>query len=164
VELSRGRLVREPRPGAEHGVLVGRLVERIGVHARAGRLGITVAETGFLLNVEPPTVRGPDVAFLARSNLPPEPPPGFWTVAPDLAVEVLSPSDTAAAIGRKVIEYLEAGTRLVWIVDPATRTATIYRSRDEIRMIGEDEALDGVDVLPGFRLELAGLFETIGGR
>ena len=160
VELVRGRIVREPRPGAAHGWLTGRLVERIGSHARERGLGIVVTETGFLLSVEPPTVRGPDLAFLSVENLPSElPATGFWRVAPDLAVEVVSPSNTAAEIREKVLEYLASGSRLVWVVDPATRSVSAYRSRRDISLLTEDDALEGGDVLPGFRLPVAELFD-----
>jgi Uma2 family endonuclease len=160
IELVRGRIVREPRPGAAHGWVTGRLVERIGSYAREHGLGIVVTETGFLLSVEPPTVRGPDLAFLAAESLPPElPTTGFWRLAPDLAVEVVSPSNTAAEIREKVLEYLASGSRLVWVVDPATRSVSAYRSRRDISLLTEDDALEGGDVLPGFRLPIAELLE-----
>lgn len=159
VELVRGYLVREPRPGAEHGWLTGKLIGRIDEHAREGELGITVTETGFLLSVDPPTVRGPDLAFIAAENLPPEGiPRGFWRMAPDLAVEVVSPSNTAAEIREKVLEYLACGSRLVWVVDPATRSVSAYRSRTDIRLLTEGDVLEGADVLPDFRLTIAELF------
>lgn len=160
VELVRGRIVREPLPGAPHGWLTGRLVERIGSYAREHGLGIVVTETGFLLSVEPPTVRGPDLAFLARESLPPElPSQGFWRVAPDLAIEVVSPSNTAAEIREKVLEYLASGSRLVWVVDPASRSVSAYRSRRDIALLTVEDALEGGDVLPGFRLPIAELFD-----
>lgn len=164
VELVRGRIVREPLPGAAHGWLTGRLVERIGSYAREHGLGIVVTETGFLLSVEPPTVRGPDLAFLARENLPPElPSEGFWRVAPDLAIEVVSPSNTAAEIREKVLEYLASGSRLVWVVDPATRSVSAYRSRRDIALLTVEDALEGGDVLPGFRLPIVQLFDPFHG-
>ena len=160
VELVRGRIVREPLPGAAHGWLTGRLVERIGSYARERGLGIVVTETGFLLSVEPPTVRGPDLAFLARESLPSKlPSSGFWRVAPDLAVEVVSPSNTAAEIREKVLEYLASGSRLVWVVDPATRSVSCYRSRRDISLLTEDDTLEGGEVLPGFRFSVAELFD-----
>lgn len=159
LELSRGRVVREPRPGARHGVVATELIFRMETWARGRGLGRTVAVTGFLLSVDPPTVRGPDVAFISVGNLPPQGPArGFWKGAPDLAVEVLSPSNSAAEIQGKVLEYLDAGARLVWVIDPETRTATVYRSRAEIRLLTGADSLDGGDVLPGFRLPLAELF------
>lgn len=159
IELVRGRLVREPRPGAKHGWLTGRLVGELEPFVRERGLGLVVTETGFLLSDDPPTVRGPDVAFIAAENLPPDGlPDGFWTVAPQLAIEVVSPSNTASEIRQKVLEYLAAGTLLVWVVDPATRSVTTYRSRDEIRLLTATDELEGGDVLPGFRFGLSELF------
>jgi Uma2 family endonuclease len=159
IELVRGRLVREPLPGAEHGWLTGKLIGELAPFVRERALGLVVTETGFLLSDDPPTVRGPDVAFIATESLPPEGiPDGYWQVAPELAVEVVSPSNSASDIREKVLEYLAAGTRLVWVVDPVTRSVTAYRSRDEIRLLTTADELEGADVLPGFRLELAELF------
>ncbi len=159
IELVRGRLVREPRPGAEHGWLTGKLIGELEPFVRDRGIGLVVTETGFLLSNDPPTVRGPDVAFIAAEDLPPEGVPvGFWTVAPRLAIEVVSPSNTASEIRQKVLEYLAAGTRSVWVVDPPTRSVTTYRSRDEIRLLTMADELEGADVLPGFRLPLSELF------
>ena len=159
VELSRGRLVREPRPGAEHGWLTGRLVRLLGSHVEKRDRGLVVTETGFLLEDVPPTVRGPDVAFIASERLAGHGiPTGFWTVPPDLAVEVVSPSNSAAEIQQKVLEYLEAGTRLVWVVDPGSRSVTVWRPPAEARLLRAGEVLEGEAVLPGFRLDVTALF------
>jgi Uma2 family endonuclease len=162
IELVRGRIVREPRPGAKHGLLTGRLVGELDRFVRERGLGFVVTETGFLLTDDPPTVRGPDVAFIASEDLPPEGPrDGFWTVAPRLVIEVVSPSNTASEIRQKVLEYLAAGTLAVWVVDPATRTVSAYRSRDEIRLLTEADEIEGGDVLPGFRFSLSELFSLL---
>lgn len=158
VELVRGRVVREPRPGGEHGWLAGRLIGRLEPWAEKHEVGLVVTETGFLLTDDPPTVRGPDVAFIAEERLGSGIPKGFWTIPPDLAIEIVSPSDTAAEIQEKVLEYLTAGTRLVWVVDPDNRSVTAYRSRDDIHLLTEADELDGADVLPGFRLAVSELF------
>lgn len=159
VELVRGRVVREPLPGARHGRLNAELLSRIQSHVRAHDLGITLAEAGFILSVDPPTVRGPDIAFIEKERVPAEGVPiGFWRGAPDLAVEIVSPSNRVGEIREKVLEYLGAGTRLVWVVDPATRSVAAYRSREEIRLLTRDDALEGNDVLPGFGLVLSELF------
>lgn len=159
VELSRGRLVREPRPGAEHGWLAGRLVRLLGSHAEERQLGFAVTETGFLLAENPPTIRGPDAAFIAKERLSgKEIPAGFWTVPPSLAVEVVSPSNTVGEIQEKVLDYLEAGTELVWVVDPRTRVVTVWRPPAKARVVRQGEVVDGEDVLPDFRLEVAALF------
>lgn len=158
-ELVRGRIVREPLPGAEHGWLTARLFHEIDARVRVAGLGLTLIETGFLLSVEPPTVRGPDVAFVGLDRLPKERlPKGFWKLAPDLAVEVVSPSNSAAEIQEKVLEYLSAGSRLVWVVDPKTQTVTAYRSPNDIRILFLDDVLSAEDILPGFQLALADLF------
>lgn len=159
VELSRGRLVREPRPGAEHGWLTGRLVRLLGSHAEEHHLGVVVTETGFLLGQDPATVRGPDAAFIASGRLPAEGiPSGFWPMAPDLSVEVVSPSNTASEIQQKVLEYLEAGTQLVWVVDPGPRTVTAWRPPREARVFREGETLEAGKALPDFRLDVSALF------
>lgn len=160
VELVRGRIVREPRPGARHGWLAGRIYVILEAYGRETGFGMAAIETGFLLAEDPPTVRGPDVAFIAEERLPAEGiPVGFWPLAPDLAVEVVSPSNSAAEIQEKVLDYLAVGTRLVWVVDPDTGSVTVYRSRDDVRVRTKGDALDGGDVLPGFRLEVTDLFE-----
>ena len=83
----------------------------------------------------------------------------FWSIAPDLAVEVLSPSNTATGIQEKVWEYLRAGTRLVWVVDPDTRSVTAYRSQQDVQLLAQTDVLDGADVLPGFRHEVSKVFD-----
>jgi Uma2 family endonuclease len=160
LELVRGRVVREPPPGAPHGWLVRRLFRALDAYVEEHGLGIVINETGFLLSVYPPTVRGPDLAFISAENLPREGiPEGYWTKAPDLGIEVLSPSNTAVEIHEKVLDYLTAGTRLVWVVDPHTRTVIVYSLRHEGRLLKLGDDLEGGDVLPGFRIALANLFE-----
>lgn len=157
-ELVRGQVVCEPPAGFEHGRLAARIAALLHTHARAGRLGeVVTAETGFVLFVDPPTVRAPDVAFVTEERLPADP-EKFARLAPDLAVEIVSPSNTVPDILAKVKDYLEAGTRLVWIVEPRSRSVTVYRSHDDIRLLTEADEIDGGAVLPGFRLPVAELF------
>ncbi len=105
-------------------------------------------------------MRGPDVAFVSRERLPERAyeEPGFWHLAPDLAVEVISPSNTAAEIHEKVREYLDAGTSLVWVVDPRTRTVAVHRSPGETTVLREGDDVDGGDVLPAFSAAVSELF------
>jgi Uma2 family endonuclease len=160
LELVRGRAVREPRPGARHGWIVRKLYRALDAHLEENELGIVINETGFLLSVDPPTVRGPDLAVITSESLPREGiPEGFWTRPPDLAIEVLSPSNSAVEIHEKVLDYLTSGTRLVWVVDPHTRTVTVYGSRHESHLLTLGDDLEGGEVLPGFRIALADLFE-----
>lgn len=159
VELVRGRLVREPRPGGRHGRIAFRLAFLIERFAEARGLGQVVMETGFLLAEDPPTVRGPDVAFLAQENLPSEGAPvGHWRYAPDLAIEVLSPSNSAAEILEKAADYLRSGSRRVWVLDPEAERVTIYRPRGDVRVAEVGDLLEGEEVVPGFRVDVAEIF------
>ena len=158
VELLRGVVVvREPAGGA-HGIVTVNLTLRLGVHAeqtRAGRL--FAAETGFTLARGPDTVRAADIAFVSRDRLPDPVPVGYPDLAPDLAVEVRSPGDRAGDVLAKVADWLTAGTRLVWVVDPERRLARVYRADGTESVVTEHEALDGEDVVPGFTCELAAI-------
>jgi Uma2 family endonuclease len=158
LELVRGQVIREPPAGFEHSGIAVHIASILIAFAREHGLGKVVgADAGFVLSVEPPTVRAPDVAFVSEERLTFDP-KRFAPLAPDLTVEVVSPSNTMSEIHEKVLDYLDAGTRLVWVVDPGPRTIVVYRSRDEIRLITEDGEIDGGDVLPGFRLKVSELF------
>ncbi|MGH7542510.1 MAG: Uma2 family endonuclease [Gemmatimonadota bacterium] len=161
MELVRGRVVQEPPAGMDHGRLANAVAFFLTGYVRRHGLGeVFTADTGFVLFERPPTVRAPDVAFVARDRLPaPEESVGFGRLAPDLAVEVVSPSNTAVEILQKVEDYLDSGTRLVWVVEARRRSVTVYRSRDEIRLLQEGDELGGFDdVLPGFSVRVAELF------
>lgn len=152
-ELSKGRLVREPRPGARHGRVALAIERVLNEFVTRHGLGSVEMESGFLLSEEPRTVRGPDVAFISQERLPAEVPVGFWPFAPDLAIEVLSPSNTASEIETKVLEYLDAGSRMVWVIDPESRTARIYQG-NEARIVREHEELYAGDVVDNFSIPL----------
>src|SRR5213083_587276 len=158
-ELVRGRLiVREPA-GARHGSVTMNLAIQLGIHVqRAGAGQLFAAETGFTLFRGPDTVRAPDVAFVGRGRLPDPIADGFPELAPDLVVEVLSPNDRPGETLAKVGDWLEAGARLVWLIDPERRIARVYRPDGSESTIAADGQLDGEDVLPGFACSLAGIF------
>ncbi|MGH7587481.1 MAG: Uma2 family endonuclease [Gemmatimonadota bacterium] len=157
MELVRGDVVREPLAGFEHGVVAARIASCLQTFVRRHRLGKVVGASGFVLFDDPPTVRAPDVAFVARDRLPADP-RGFARLAPDLAVEIVSPSNTISELQEKVFDYLDAGTPLVWVVEPRGRTVTVYRSRDEIRILTSGQEIEGGEVLPGFRIEVSEFF------
>lgn len=163
-ELVDGVLV-EKTVGYYESLLAMRLGRRIVEFVETRHLGIVLGEAG-TLRVLPTQVRIPDVSFISwdrfpQRRLPPEPIPA---VAPDLAIEVLSPGNTAGEMQRKLRDYFQAGVRLVWYIDPPTRSARCYRSPDDSLLVSEHEALDGGDVLPGFRLPLAELFAEAQGQ
>jgi len=121
---------------------------------------VYTAEPGFELQPEPePVIRAPDVAFVRKDRIPPaDQQSGFWPIAPDLAVEIISPSETASQIQDKVQDYLSAGTRLIWLVFPAQKIVTEYQLSGLMRQYGLEDGLDGGEVIPGFRYQLKKLF------
>ena len=159
-ELVRGELRKMSPSGHEHGRIAMRLAVRLAQHVEEHDLGaVYAAETGFFLATDPDLVRAPDAAFVRRERVEQaRRRHGFWQGAPDLAAEVISPSDTYGEVDEKVCDWLDAGTRLVVVVDPRTGTVTPYRSRTEIRMLTGDDVLDGGDVVPGWKLPVRDLF------
>jgi Uma2 family endonuclease len=157
-ELVRGRLiVREPA-GFRHGAVAAELTARLADFVRTNALGVVVAaETGFRLFSDPDTVRAPDVGFICADHVPKPLPRGCADIAPDLAVEVLSPDDRAGEVLAKVSDWLRAGCRLVWVVDPDRRLARVYRSDGSEAQVSADSTLDGEEVLPGFNCRVEDL-------
>ncbi len=156
-ELLRGVMLPVTPVKRVHWRLTGRLVTSIGVHVDANHLGESGPEAGFLLETDPDTVLAPDVSFVAAGRAWPDEDAGWPRLAPDLAIEVLSPRNTRAGIALKVEIYLAAGVRLVWVVDPEARTVAVHAPGRAPRVLGVGEVLDGEDVLPGYRLPLAEL-------
>lgn len=157
-ELVRGVLrVREPA-GYQHGDVAATALILLGSHVRQHQLGrVFAAETGFTLARAPDTVRAPDVAFISTGRLLPRDTRGYAEIAPDLVLEVLSPDSRPGDLMERVGDWLTAGCRLVWIVDPIRRTGQVYRADGTVALLAEGDAFDGEDVLPGFRAELAEL-------
>jgi Uma2 family endonuclease len=139
--------------GWKHEAIVARLMARLGSFVEAGRLG-DVLGSNALYALPSGNRRGPDVSFVKAGRLSPDSPP-FPRLAPDLAVEVLSPGDQPREVLDKVGEYVQAGVHLVWVIDPEGRKAVVHRSLSDVREIGDDDVLDGEDVIPGFRCPLA---------
>jgi Uma2 family endonuclease len=156
-ELRRGVLLREPPAGGEHGWLGVGVAARLRAFVAARRLGYVFgADTGFLIACAPDTVRAPDVSFVAAQRLPAGPPAGYVPLAPDLAVELVSPSDRRPAVRRKVDDWLAAGTPLVWVIDPRARQAVVHTVAGAATL-GEADVLDGAPVLADFRVRVGEL-------
>jgi len=158
VELVRGLLVVRELPGMRHARVAMDLALALGAHVRAAALGRVYAEAGFKLASNPDTVRGPDIAFISRGRIPDPEPTGFAGFAPDLVVEVISPGDRAGEVLAKVADWISAGTRVVWVLDPARRVARVYRADGTEQILTADESLDGEDVVPGFSCLLREIF------
>ncbi len=159
-ELVRGELRTMTPAGYRHGWIAVNVTAPLAQHVRANDLGrVFAAETGFRIEGDPDTVRAPDVAFVRRDRVETVGDgEGFWPGAPDLAVEVVSPGDSFGEVEEKVFDWLDAGCRMVIVVNPRKRTATVYRSRSDIAVLTESDELEGADVVPGWRLPVRELF------
>ncbi len=158
-ELVRGEIVNIMPPGGVHGTVALRLGARLEVWATKTSAGNCAVESGYLLARNPDTLRSPDISFVKANRIPPTGVPrAFWPFAPDLAVEIVSPADTAAEVHEKILEYLAAGTASVWIVYPDTRRVVVHSPNGTSRTYNEQDELTYPDLLPGFSLRLSELF------
>ena len=160
-ELIRGVIVTMDPSGGEHGEISSTTAVLLASYIKQHKLGKAYgAETGFIVARNPDTVRGADFAFIAKERLPQaEPIKGFVPIAPDLAVEIVSPSDRTSEVNDKVKMYLTAGTRMVWVIEPKLQTVTVYRSLTSIRTFTANNSLSGEEVVPGFSCKVSELFE-----
>jgi Uma2 family endonuclease len=160
-ELVRGELIVMTPASPRHGRIAMQLGRLLANHVAEHQLGeVYAAESGFKLAQDPDTVRAPDLSFIVRERIPPqEEQDGFWALAPDLVAEIISPNDTAQDVQTKVVEWLAAGVRLVWVVYPDERMVTEYRSLTQVRVLTAGDSLDGGDVVPGFTCPLSDLFD-----
>jgi len=159
-ELIRGELTMMTPAGGGHGEIAMRVAFALMTHVKAKQLGtVLAAETGFYIARDPDTVRAPDAAFIARQRVPAAGlPAGFIPFAPDIAVEVLSPSDSQLDVDEKIDQWLAAGTASVWVVNPRGKTVTVHRSGRDPRILREHDVLEGEEVCPGFAVNVAELF------
>lgn len=160
-ELLQGEIIMSPA-GSEHGRISFLVAAAIDRHASRLGLGLVLdSSTGFRLT--PDDLLSPDAAFVSKARLLglKRLPRGFFPGAPDLVVEVLSPSDTTERMHDKLALYFAHGARLAWVINPAERNALVYRTPEADRLLRVTDALDGEDVLPGFALPVAELFAEL---
>lgn len=151
-ELVRGQLVVREPPGTWHGHIANNLAFALTSFVRPRGLGTVFSQdTGFKIESDPDTVRGPDVAFVAAGRLDRIPRRGFAALAPDIVAEVVSPDDSPAEVLGKVADWLRTGSRLAWVVDPRRGEVRVYRPDGSTSTVPESEVLTGEEVLPGFR-------------
>lgn len=156
-ELVRGEIVTMPPPKGRHGFCCSKADRRVENFVDDHNLGTVVCnDTGFIMERDPDTVRGPDISFWSRQRLPVLP-EEYIEIPPDLAIEVISPSDVFSQVQRRVREFLASGVRLVWLIDPANRTVTVYRKGEPVQEFEESDTLTGEEVLPGFACKVADL-------
>ncbi len=158
-EIVNGIPEERPMAGARHGNIIARLITRISNYVEPRNLGeVYSPDTTFIIGRHQ---RLPDIGFVAAARIPEEgQPQGMWDIAPDLAVEVISPNDVYAKVAQKVDDYLEAGVQQVWLVLPEQKSITIYRSPFDITVFQDDMELVSEDLFPGFRCHLSEIFKT----
>ncbi|NJL05590.1 MAG: Uma2 family endonuclease [Chloroflexaceae bacterium] len=158
-ELVRGELRQMSPASPFHGRFEIRMIVALSIYLANHPLGeIFPGDTGFILQSSPLTIRAPDVAFVTTARIPTEDVQGLWRLAPDLVIEIVSPSESARTIAEKVSDYLAAGTRLLWVVYPEQQHVHEYRAAHAFHIYHAGDTLDGRDVLPGFQYALATLF------
>jgi Uma2 family endonuclease len=159
-ELVRGVLRTMPLAFMDEAGVTSAVNGALGAFVRDRQLGIFVVGVGFLLAIAPDTVRAPDVAFIRRDRLPEgRLPRGYFQGAPDLAVEVISPNDLYTEVDEKVAEWLEHGTRLVFVVNPRRKVVAVHRPGQPVTFLGIEDTLTADDVVPGWSLAVRDLFD-----
>lgn len=158
-EVIDGELVAMSPTGPLHLKPLANLFYALYGFVRPRQLGeVLMPDTGVLLSENPLVVRVPDTGFIPTDRLRDVDDMGYFRVVPDLVVEVVSPSDRAGAVIAMALLWLDAGARVVWSVDPASQTVTIFKAGQTPRVLTIDDTLDGDEALPGFRLPLRDLF------
>ena len=157
-ELQAGLSLAEPMPFPRHAQVQARLGAVLFGFVEPRGLGVVLSRAGFLLSENPDTIRGPDVSFVRADRFDPvAAESGFFRGAPDLAIEILSPSNRPGEIHAKVADYLAAGAKLVWVIDPKRQVVSVYRTLLAPRRVDASGELSGEDVLPGFSFPVASL-------
>jgi Uma2 family endonuclease len=158
-ELVRGRVVRMSFPGMRHGVVAVKIGARLLGFVEAHALGYVFVETGCITARDPDTVRGPDVAYVSFDRMAGQAPPvQFMPFAPDLAVEVISPTQRPKGIRAKVQDWFAGGARCVWLVYPASRNLYVLGSPTDVQILGPGDTVTGGDLLPGFSCQVSAFF------
>jgi len=155
-ELVRGKAIRMPPPQGRHGYIAANISGDLRAYVKKHKLGWLVVESGVILERDPDTVRGPDVSYYSIARHP-KPPDQYFKNPPDLAVEVLSSDDRRPKVREKILEYISKGVKLIWLVDPESKTVTVYSGSLRGTEFDESETLDGGEVLPGFSCVIAEL-------
>jgi Uma2 family endonuclease len=158
-ELIRGEIVRMAPPSPEHADVANLVAFHLTLHVQANKLGKVFAEVGYVLSRNPDVVRAPDVSFVRADRLPAKFAKGFFAVTPDLAVEVVSPNDTASEVAEKVDEWLAAGVVSVWVIYPTNHSIVIHRSGNQILRYRDSDTITTEPTLAGFQFPVRAIFE-----
>ena len=160
-ELIRGELYPMPNNSAEHGNKTALVSAYVTVFVEQHNLGkCFAAETRFVVEENPDTTIAPDFAFISNSRQIVIPPTGYLRIAPDLVVETRSPSDRRRAFALKIVQWLSAGSQVVWAVEPSSKTLTIHSKGANPQTLSIDDTLTEENLLPGFALPLSKIFDA----
>jgi len=160
-ELVRGRIVPLPMPKPRHGQVCSKVNRIVGNYVEDHDLGhLLCNDSGVITERDPDTIRGADIAFYSYARVPKGPlPPGYLEVPPEVVFEVRSPDDRRGDLNAKVAEYLDAGVRVVCVLDPGPRTATLHAAGQPPRVLGAEDELTIPEWLGGFRVPVRRFFE-----
>jgi Uma2 family endonuclease len=161
-ELVNGELVNMGNSGMEHGYIASNLIFFLSGLVRSQKVGV-ICDSSTAFTMKTGNKRSPDLSFIARERLQgvKRLPKGYFQGSPDLAVEILSPSNTVEEIHDRILEFFENGTRLVWVIHPDEQYVLVYHSSSPDRLLRLEDLLDGEDVVPGFSLAVAELFAEL---
>lgn len=159
-ELVNGEVVDMGKSGMEHGEFGAFLAGTLSIYVRQNRLGV-VCDSSTAFTLKTGNKRSPDVSFVSRERLKglKRLPKGYFQGSPDLAVEILSPSNTVEEIHTKIVEYFENETRLVWVIHPDEKYVLVYHSPEPDCFLRSQDQLEGEEVVPGFSMSVSELFE-----
>ena len=161
-ELIRGELYKMPNNSAQHGFRTSRLTGRVITFVEDHSLGYTfAAETRFTIESHPDTVLAPDFAFVAKDRISDLPETGYLRLTPDLVLETRSPSDGRREFAQKISQWLSAGAKVVWALDPKPKTLTVHKTGQNPLVLTEEDTLTCEELLPQFNLSLAHLFAKV---
>ena len=163
-ELIRGELHETMPPGEQHGTIMAEITALLVMFVKRFRLGrVTAGDAGVWIERDPDTVRGPDIAFFSTERMQAGPPlPGYSVTVPDLVVEIVSPNNKSLEVYDKARMWLSHGVRMVWVVQPVSRTVDVHRSDVGVEVVPEDGVLGGGDVLPEFTCPISDIFPPAG--
>jgi Uma2 family endonuclease len=157
-EMNAGELITLPPPKSLHTLVALTLLENVQQHLKQDEVHRAVPEAGYILSHDPLTIRQPDVSVLSRERIRATDPDSYFEGAPELAVEVVSPSDSAEDLDIKTKQYFQSGARQVWILYPKTQTVHVFSRSAGAVILDRDQTLEGGDLLPGFSVPVASLF------
>ena len=155
-EYEKGKLIPMPPTSGEHGDISTNLFLFLGPYVHGNQLGrVYTSDTGFKIGDR---FLIPDIAFVSAARLPDDRRKAF-SIPPDLAVEIVSPTDVLFRVFEKALTYLSGGTQLVWVIEPVAKTVTVYRSETDIKTLTREDSLTGEDIIEGFSCKISQLFE-----